>query len=575
MPSQDVSCLTDGVSLVFGSADTNIAEQIFTSFSGYFQSIIDNKVARYSEIYEDNLGLGDVLTGVIPIYIDVNYTDAETGGTLTVSEVAGVYGLDLLVSALNDYGAISNADIMAHLAQLVTCPALLPSEDALKVLRRGEKCYPVETNNYGSNEQLALERDKYIYELIASFSFIILFAGLMWWFVGSNYIAKKHDQGRRCFAGACTVLIYCTVGISLLVYVLVNNWSQTVVVENWKSAEMTVLEGVVDSSVCCETVGCRCVEAPYGAGTCAYNEKYLIEDVCSAGYQCCEQHCYQCRCRQERNGGSQSGSTTVCDTCCDCISSVYNRQCRTVCSTCYTGIVVWSYTPAESPVAMEVTKDYSKDCGYGADQSCALGFIEDYPVGSKHTIYYNPNNWLQTRPEEDSDYEPAYYGVVHALAAAMLIPFGILVALLVMKGNHDEVKENAVAPAPVSASASGSGSVPVAVAVASPAAGVQMAEVNKAGAAAYTPHTPHTPYTPQPRYGTPGQAQYVSAQPQQQQQYSSAPAQHQGGYGQPQYAQYGQQQQPPQYGAPPPHGGGQPPQTQPQYEQPPPRYGEL
>jgi hypothetical protein len=405
---KEMSCATNGIHREFTQATSAIVDDIVTSFTEYFGTVVRNTNVRYSEIYEDNLGLGDILTGAIPFYQDI-----VTDDNLTVSELVGVYGIDLQISAINNNGQLSNDEIMGYLASSSTCPDVNPSADALTYLRDGDICYVAEDAYYGSGEKLDTQKDKEMFDLIASFGFLgtLCILCTVAWFSFDHVSTKE-----RCGVMGWTLLIYCTFGIALIVYTLVNNWETTVVIANWSHSTMTVLETTIDTAVCCEKINCVCLEYS-GGNTCADNKRDLVDGLCGDGYACCEEVCSQCNCHSDHDGGQS------CDTCCECNVEVYHKQCEVNCDTCFNGIVVWSYLPKESKTDQEVILNYKKKCGYGKSEDCALKYIEAYPVGSKHDIFYNPNNWLDTISEEEGDYPSNYFDVIIALTVMMCIPY--------------------------------------------------------------------------------------------------------------------------------------------------------
>lgn len=405
---KDMSCVTDGIYKVFTSTSESVAEEILNSFTSFFGSAVTYTDVIYSEIYEDNLGLGDILTGVLPLYEDI-----ETDYNSSVRQIAGVYGLDLQISSLNNNGEFSNDEIMAYLASSLTCANVNPSEDALAYLREGEICYDTEAANYGSKDELPLERNKMTYRLIAGFGFV----ASLFMLILSLFFFYNVPFDEKIGVGVVIIIIYLAFGISLIVYVIDNNWKTTVIVTDWSTTRMNVLETTIDPAVCCKKYNCQCLEY-YESNTCTENKQELVEGPCGDGYQCCREVCYDCNCHS-----CGSDDDTCCDTCCECESDVINEQCETKCDKCYNGLVVWSYFPHESRTNEEVVLDYIKKCGYGKPENCAQSFIDKYPVGSKHEIYYNPNNWLETLSKDEGDYNGDFFPVVISLTVFMCVPF--------------------------------------------------------------------------------------------------------------------------------------------------------
>lgn len=325
---RDMACLNEGLYTVLTSQSDNAIFEVLRSFTAYFGSAIANTKVRFSEIYTDNLGLGDILTGVKAVYT----TAKKDADSPEVPVLAGVYGADLQVSGLNAGGNISHDEIHAHLSATQECSQLEASEDILAYLRGvNTGCLTLAKGaNYGSGGKLFLEKHKADYEAIgavAFISFLLIYPVIF-------YLLDGRKARTRDFAyvqGGISLLVFIPCGISLLVYVLDTHWQDTVVVYNYRQATMTVLETLIESRRCCRVTNCVCQEADSSWPSCSAQVSLLLEGSCDNGYSCCEETCYDCDC-QDVNG------ETKCSTCCYCSISVNRQSCDVECSSCYTGI---------------------------------------------------------------------------------------------------------------------------------------------------------------------------------------------------------------------------------------------
>jgi hypothetical protein len=326
---RDMACLNEGLYVVLTSQSSDAISDVIRSFTAYFGSAVNNNKVRFSEIYTDNLGLGDILTGVKSVYT----TAQKDANSPEVPVLAGVYGADLLVSKLNDGGGISHDAIHAFLSSSQECPQLQASEDVLDYLRGdGSGCLALSGNSdYGSGGDLFLDKHKASYETLGAFCF--LFVVVL--FPVAFYLLDGRKARTREFAVMQTgvsLLVFIPCGIALLVYVLSSHWHDTVVVYNYRQADMTVLETVVEERRCCRITDCACAEAASNVPTCSSKMASLLEGSCNNGYYCCQTQCYSCNCHENSDGNQE------CDQCCYCSLSVAARSCNVECSTCYTGI---------------------------------------------------------------------------------------------------------------------------------------------------------------------------------------------------------------------------------------------
>ena len=429
---EEIACHTAGFHREFtSSASADSVDLVLTLYSSFLAATLENNAVRYSEIYVDALGLGEMTTGAIALY--ENVTDSY-GAVLRT--VVGVYGIDVLVSGLNNGGTISNTDIMASLSTLSKCPGLETTDEILLSFREGRTCeLALDTTEYGGGGEHGLEENKWKYDLIGAFgligslSFCLIVVAIL-----------KNDTNAKMMGGGSIFFLHCTFGIALVAYTLSTAWDDTVRNKYWNDSTMTVLSAVIDPSTCCNTVNCMCLE--YSGATCGSLVDSYQEGYCDNGYYCCETFSYECNCQYSDDGGRE------CDTCSKCVSSVNHRQCEVVCQQCYTGTVVWSYHPEESdtPIILE-SSTYCNKGSEAASLQCAEDYIDDYSVGSEHAIIYNPLNFLETE-EGDNKMPGNYYIVIVAMVACLSISYLILVIMCIMqpkKGAYSTAKAQAAA----------------------------------------------------------------------------------------------------------------------------------
>ena len=114
---RDMACLNNGLYVVLTSTSKSSIAQVTQSFISYFGSALDNRKVRFSEIYWDNLGMGDILTGVKTLYTSALHEGYD------IPIVAGVFGVDLMISEMDNEGTISHDDIHSFLGSSLECPA--------------------------------------------------------------------------------------------------------------------------------------------------------------------------------------------------------------------------------------------------------------------------------------------------------------------------------------------------------------------------------------------------------------------------------------------------------------------
>ena len=148
--------------------------------------------------------------------------------------------------------------------------------DYLRGEEETSRCLAVSTSNvYTGGGELFLDRNKAGYETAAAFGFLGTLALLLFAF---QYMDGRQMSTKPIafFSLTITLLIFIPCGIALLVYILVTHWDETVIVYNWRSAEMTVLETYIDESRCCRITGCLCSSVGSDVDSCTFNKFHLI-----------------------------------------------------------------------------------------------------------------------------------------------------------------------------------------------------------------------------------------------------------------------------------------------------------
>jgi hypothetical protein len=425
---QALACSSSGILTQIKDSGSAGVNKAYDAFSDFFSIVIDNTGVRYSEIYTDALGLGDVITASTPVYAEVEYDiiDPTTNETYSadIREIVGVYGIDMIVSEMNDNGAISNEEIMGFLAVSLTCPAFQPPQAAMDYLRDGEDCvYESAHTGKGSSD---LEAQKGTYQGLAALTWIVLFLLCISVYVLTMQKKGKVDTQAKVGAISSAPLFMVATFVFMLAFgggclgFIFANYDDIVMHEEWSKATATIVETDVDPYACCDKRNCVC--ANFYGSTCTTLQEAYTTGYCDNGYKCCQTGCVECNCRQEchsqAGGGGGQSCLKECDDCCSCAWEVYNQQCEVVCGTCYKMTATTEFVPKEEK-DLTIVAAFGDKCGMD-NIECADKFLDKYSVGDTITIYYNPTDYIEF--EMDIDYDSGFMPTITALAFFWTLP---------------------------------------------------------------------------------------------------------------------------------------------------------
>jgi len=370
-------------------------------YTKFMESGVSGRNVRWSEVYEDAMGLGHMVTGSMPIYVE--------------DELKSVVSLDLLISNVSNNGNLSEIEIEQYLLDSNICedfnlPQNLIEDDA--------SCSFNDTDiREDDPEYVKLGWLVALSMTLLACAFIAL--PIMYVFL----LMKSADQNSKYREtiemhqikigkdnGAIDYLkcVVTTLGgvsfIPWLWYLLcfwLLMWKRIEMYNNWHSAPMTIELKEYNPYRCCDIVNCEC--SNYYGSSCSSLKASLVEGDCSNGYYCCYRVYYKC--------GKYS-------TCSYCGSSVSNRKCEVKCGTCYSPTVTVSFTVDDTLVNSAFSDSCERD-----DLSCADDFLDSYPdIGGTIKGYYDPT-------EPDSVSESVNY--TDESLGSVIPPIIIIVAFVV------------------------------------------------------------------------------------------------------------------------------------------------
>lgn len=355
------ACTNGGVAEYVEDPDTFVK-----NIGAFYESKADNSATiRWSYPYEDALGQGWMITGSIPVY----ETDEDT------RYVKAVVSIDLLID--NIFNNQTVTEIANSLLELQVCPHI---DLETKSMAQLSAC------DYGINDeengQAKVEKLKPLIVIITVLLclFVIIYPAVVLFNKGREY-----EGGAICWLAVIAVI--CLINLLLVWADLFNDMVRQ---HNWVETDLTSELFEENPYRCCEKVSCECVNAPSSAKSCNNMIENLEEGVCTDGYRCCEESCYECNCSTTCTSGKYGSSCTrSCSTCCSCDRSVSDEKCYSECGTCYKPTVTFSFEDEEQVTQFS---KISTECGRD-DTSCKDNFLDQYkPKGSTFPGYYNPYN---------------------------------------------------------------------------------------------------------------------------------------------------------------------------------------
>ena len=385
----EISCKTNGNLFMIESLQES--EETIDKFNDYLSTITFNKAVRWSEPYEEALEQGRLITGSLPIYKTID-------GLRTVY---GITSIDLSISVLMKQN-MTEEDLQNHLIESQECPPLELSDTFLEKIQTEDTCSHQELHHV--QESTVVQNKDWV--IIGSVVICLFLMAYPWML----FRKEKYQNANCCISTTVFVL-----SIWALCVLWINLFPQIVRFHNWKQTNLVTERMEENPYRCCDMVSCQCAE--FNGPSCNSLISRLEEGPCHNGYHCCEEVCYTCNCYTSCSGGQYSTCSMHCSTCCDCVSSVNHRKCRSKCGTCYNAVVTRSF---EDENGQTVYGTLVRQCARDDRQSLDEFFAKYGPIGTQLVGYYNPHN--KNEIADDISYDGG-------ILAAFLIP-SILMVLI-------------------------------------------------------------------------------------------------------------------------------------------------
>lgn len=404
---EGMSCRTDGFVSNFSMNRT--VEDALYEFNRYYSSKIRMNASwpRYSQVYEDAFGLGQMTTAGLSIYDD-------DGNVILVNAI------DVPVSSTNR----SSESINRQLLEVQSCEA--------RNLNRSytDHCHMQSGVSREDEPGMVKNKDTFFALTILASLFFVFFC--MFW-SSSPYVEKmgSMEPSNPLLLAAWSIgvlaLIWFWVTYGLYIY------PDQMEVEYWKSTNEYTVAKYNTSYPCTRTVDCGCSE--FGGISCGTAANQLLTNgsldwslTCQTGYHCCRTRTY---CGGYSTRCSSCGkSCRTCSTYCsnwitECIQSVGRRRCRQVRGYCYNSYVSVQYTIGKDQVINAIR---SKGCGLNRTD-CVSNHHGSFPeIGSSRKVYYKP--WNPTDTKTDIGYND---GAWVALAFPIIYFIGLILVTIGVK----------------------------------------------------------------------------------------------------------------------------------------------
>jgi hypothetical protein len=371
-----LACDTGGFVKIYSENEPDLDASL-EEYSKFMESGVSGRNVRWSEVYEDAMGLGHMVTGSMPIYVE--------------DELRSVVSMDLLISNVSNNGNISEIEIEQYLLDSNVCEDFNPPEELIE----DDSTCTFNNTDIREDDPEYVKLGWLIALSMALLGCAFIALPIMYvflWMKGAHQESKyrdtiKKNQMKIGTDNNALGYLQCVVttlgGVSVvpwlwyLICFWLLMWNRIEMYNNWRAAPMTVELKEYNPYRCCDIVNCEC--SNYYGSSCSSLKASLTEGDCSNGYYCCYRVYYRC--------GRYS-------TCSYCGSSVSNRKCEVKCGTCYSPTVSVSFSVDDTLV----NSAFSDSCGRD-DKSCADNYLNSYPeIGGTIKGYYDP-----TEPDSVSE----------------------------------------------------------------------------------------------------------------------------------------------------------------------------
>lgn len=421
--SEFMRILACGSNSIYRNITSDSVEEIskWSAVVDYFSKLLAVSFKRWSEVYEENDGQGQILSLSAPIFV----TDPTNADLMSL---AGVVSLDASVKAFNQGGNLTAADLNDfNLADQVCTPLqhrAPETADIVLALQAG-MCSAGFTNQelgengfarYATGQELGINKGMPGI-VVGSVVFILILFG-----VGCARSVKHYSSERRSVLVALSVFLICWIIAIPILFTLVA--PDLVRKNNYIPTPISLTAIKITPYRCCEISSCTSCTSTT-ADSCS-NEISRLTRLsssgagpfpCGSGYSCCASSCSSCNCRRRCSGtGKKRRCSTSCSSCCRCTQSIRNRRCDISCGTCYNLVVKFVYWHNNELLQSQS----SQTCSLVGAEQCRDAFVAANPVPSTRLAYVNPENPMQVVQSVDIRQAPF---IAFMVFACFSIPF--------------------------------------------------------------------------------------------------------------------------------------------------------
>lgn len=371
-------CLTGGKFYKFDNDNISI---VFHNFNKLLSTHTTINNVRYSQVYDDAFGLGQMITGALPIY---NNTESNNQ-----TVIQGVSGIDIV---LDNFG---KDEVNSYLLKNQHCEEL--------TLRTGtntdtDTCKRLEQNKLDAESKPKFVKDqKLVKGLTIAFPLLTIIVIMCIVFNGNNF-----DLNIYWFA-----ILICFIWLTAEYWETMNDTH--IKKMYWKRTNIETIDYNIIDSECTRKVNCGCSE--YNGISCSDASRQLLSpgslswsQDCNNGFHCCKTNTY-CGAYSyytSCSGGKYSTCTThmYCSMwITECVRSVNRRKCTMVRGICQKITVNVKYNTEDG---QEGYLNHVKNCGLN-ETICTQDYLNEYlPIGRVQSKYYNP--WNPTEIQSDLSY---------------------------------------------------------------------------------------------------------------------------------------------------------------------------
>lgn len=391
---KNIACASGTITRTITGDDAKNITQ-WRAVTDYFSKLLSTSIMRWSEVYSEDDGQGQVLSLSAPVF-----TDNALGDRV----FAGVTTLDISVAGVDKNGTITTDEINDYIQSNEVCSPLnhrLEYQAANVEEIQNGTCSQSDVNPESigfktstAGEQLAINKGMPGI-IVGSVFFIVILFGVG---IYVNSLNNDRSYSYDCAPPFIALVIFLVCWIISIPIMFTLIAPDLVRVNNFVETELTLSTTKDYPYRCCEITSCSYCSYTSSA-SCSSEIPRLIAYVggpvgssvatCGNGYYCCETYCYSCNCRRSCSGsGTKRKCRTTCSTCCRCTSSTSNRQCTIGCGSCYRMVTQFYYTYNGE----RLQSQWTTTCSLAGSTACRDNWYARYPSPSLRMGWVDPEN---------------------------------------------------------------------------------------------------------------------------------------------------------------------------------------